>query len=77
MLQVGNHKQGMLLHAHGELGPQEMYLALNALTMADAEAKLIETRDRMGNTGLAGRCHFAVSRSKERYEMVCKDEKVE
>ena len=68
MLSVCNHKQGVLFHAHGEVRPQELYLALEAFTVADAGAKIIETREWMGNAGLTGRCHFAVSWSKERYE---------
>lgn len=68
MLPVCNHKQGMLFHAHGEVGPQELYLLLKAFTIADAGAKIIETREWMGNAGLTERYHFAVSWSKERYE---------
>ena len=39
----------MRFHAHGETGPHVLYLALNTLTVADAGAKFIETRDRMGD----------------------------
>jgi hypothetical protein len=69
MLPVCNNKQGMLFHAHGEVGPQEPYFANKAFTVTDAGAKIIETRQWMGRAGLTGRCHFAVSRSKERYEV--------
>jgi len=49
MLPLYNHKQGMLFHTHGEVGPQVLYLALDELTVGHAGGKFIETRDRMGD----------------------------